>query len=322
MVTSSKKRGIRLKLYLLILVSCSCFLGCIGTDFNDCTVEYNLYIRAEDNSGNDISTDSDLTDGYLYLFNNYNEFEEKHYISHRAISMHEPIQLTICPNKSYKVVAWVNSSIGKMIDFNPASLLAVNKVFFLPEGEEYKFIQSDIFQGNNRIPLYDADSGVYSDELIVRRRLSAIHVSVKGINPDHNPEDYRVEIHGGFYRAFNFESKPCEPTIHINKYKSNTEWAAYNNLLVMPKALKVAPLEPNEPFEVQLFYQDKLIRQFNKDHIGHPICPQAGERMNILIDMRQQLGDFDGEDNDPQDANLTVLVRVNNWNSIELWEEW
>lgn len=322
MVKHSIKRGFGFYFSILGIVFCLCMAGCLNSNLDVCLVDYSLYVRAEDNSGNDISMSKDLTDGYLYLFDNNENFVEKHYLSHEVLCTHKPVILQICPNKSYRIVAWTNSSIGKMIQFNPNSLLEINKVFFLPEEGEYQLIESDIFHGNNRIPLSDADSGIYSDELIIRRKMASLHISVKGIDENNLPEDYRVEIAGGFYRAFTFKGKACEPTIGINKYKSDMEWAGYNNLLVMTDALKVAPLEPDEAFEIKLFYQDKLIKQFNKDHIGHPIAPQSGERMNILIDMRKNLGDTDGDDIVPEEASLSVRVRVNNWNSIELWEEW
>ncbi|MGL5262401.1 MAG: hypothetical protein ACRC9P_08455, partial [Bacteroides sp.] len=208
----------------------------------------------------------------------------------------------------------------KMVQFEPTSLLANNQVFFLQEEEEYRFIQSDIFYGASRIPLYDSNQEGYKDEIIVRRKFASMHISVRGVDPNHKPEDYEVVLSGGFYRAFTFAGKPCAPTVNKNKYRSVMEWRSeFNDLLVMPEAIKVAPLEHLKPFEVKLLYQGQLVRQFTHDHIGHPIAPQAGERMNILIDLNKETG-TGGTDAQPSD--LSICVRVNDWHKVELWEEW
>lgn len=93
------------------------------------------------------------------------------------------------------------------------------------------------------------------------------------------------------------------------------EWSDYNNLLVMPKAIKVAPLAPNNSFTINIYHLEQLIKQVKSDHIDYPIAPQAGERMNVLIDLSKS-------DTEGNSSQIELYVRVSDWNQVELWEEW
>lgn len=288
--------------------------GCIESDLSECKIDYLLHIKAEDNSGYDISNDPELTDGYIYIYDNKNRFIDKLYVLRNKVANKEPIKLSLCPNKSYKIVAWMSSFLDQSVAFNSEHILGDNHLKFIEDNGEYKTIHSTLYYGQNRIPLYDNTSEIYSDKLIVRRKIALMHISVSGINEDQLAEDYSIEIEGGTYNSFNFEGKPYKLADQMNRYKSSL--VKKEKLSVTPKALKVAPLESKDGFTIKLYYKHKLIKSFNRDHIGNNISPQAGERMNILIEMNSNTSD------NKQNGRLIIGIKVDNWENVELWKEW
>lgn len=301
-------------LFLLTLIVSSC----IHKGIDSCSMEYTIQIKPEDNSGFDISNAPDLSDGYLYVFDQKGMLLNKHYVSLDALVYQEPLVLDLCPKQAYKLVVWTAKDIEKMTQINPDKTIKNNFVFFLKDKEEYKVIPSSIYHGMATVAVQKGKNNKYQDEIVVRRKLASMHISMSGIHADDNPDDYRIEIEGGAYGAFTFEGKANKASTTLNKYQSKVEWMNANRLMVMPTAIYVAPTEIDRPFIVSVYYKNNLIKKFTKDYINTPLAPQAGERLNILIDMNQN---GSGGIGDPS-AHLQVIVRVSDWNKVELWEEW
>lgn len=305
----------RTKRYFTLLLSLLLFMSCIESDADSCIAEFDLIVCAQDNSGNDILVDSNLTDGYLYIYNDNKEFIAKYFISKEMIADHQPIKLSLCPQKGYYAVAWIAPNVAEMTLFNPTSPLTSNLVFFLQNEGGYQTINSNLLHGTIKIALYPSNGGIHRETLVVKRKFASIHISIKGVNRSYSAKDYKVVIEGGFYRAFSFDGKPAAPTLTDNQYTSTMEWSDYNNLLVMPKAIKVAPLATSKSFSVSIYHLGQLIKQVKSDHIDYPIAPQAGERMNVLIDLSKN-------DTEVNSSQVELYVRVSDWNKVELWEEW
>lgn len=310
----------RINLILILLFSIYLLTSCINSDLSQCRTSYNLYIKAEDNSGYDISQDLELTNGKLYLFNQKNRFIACYPIGSHNITQNAPIELAMCPNKSYRAVAWVNASTTEVPQFNPSQLLKENKVRFLQKRGLYDYIPLTPYYGTSKIVLHHTDTPPPYDELIIRRKIAAIHVSLYGVNREEVANDYSIKIEGGAYNSFNFKGKPVELTSHKNSYFSTMKWRDGTPLLVTPTPLKVAPIEAHKSFNIKLFYKNKRIASWNRDHIGDNISPQAGEQINILIDLEKFLNGSE-EDNSSK-ATIELKIKANNWGVVELWEEW
>lgn len=313
MVKTTKMRINRALLLLMMVL----LTGCIHQNTDSCSVEYLIHIKPEDNSGFSIADAPDLTDGYLYIFDQHGMLVAKRYISKDAMVYQEPLLVELCPNQHYEMVVWTATDIEKMTQISPVVPLHQNNIFFLKDKKGYNFITSSLYFGANKLLSQAGKAKEYKEDVVIRRKLAAMHVSLIGVPTYHDAADYRVEVEGGLYGAFTFGGKISGASKRLNRYQSELVWAERSKLLAMPNALRVAPTSIDKPFIVSLFYQDKLIKKFTKDHIETPLAPQAGERLNLLVDMTQNSGGIGDID-----AHLQVVLRVSDWNKVELWEEW
>ncbi len=281
--------------------------GCVKERWTDeLSGELSLKIQAVDSRGEDITCSGALNDVLIYQYNGGNRYVASVAMDAVEIRNRGEVAMQVVPNEFYQFIGIANTRNKGLFAFNPLCNARDNRLVIHPDSLGNARFGTDLFYGYTEVTGRKA-------VLTMHRALSQMHVTVWYKNAESDKDSYRVVVAGGKNRGIDFYGYPvsgasaCRYSAFL---KPGPLSDARGVLYAETETFQVFPaLADDASYSVELYRNDELVCRTSEDSEGKKLVPKAGERYNVLLDLRTL-------------KSIEISVRVSDWNEHHLWYAW
>ncbi len=289
--------------------------GCIKSDLEHCNTKKELRVKVIDKHGEDITSTGKSGDVLLFTFDGEDNFISKKLLPVDSIKKSILIPIHLKTGEVFKYVAWGNiTDTVRMMNFEAGNKLPDNRIKPVIDDQGYAIIPADIFYGRKLVSETEAKN-VEVVEVLMKRAVSQVHVTIVGMPKGINPHDYSIVITNDDQSGLNFENVVTRD--NSVKYVKKPAWFQKDKMMGTEDVFTTFPSPQGTTKTIMLYKGKKVEATASEDINRQPIAPKPDERVNVLIDLNQDCPEYPNCNEPPQ-----IRFIVSDWNEVVIWTEW
>lgn len=287
----------------MMVVSLMLFTGCAsdassdvinGPDDNELAntvvAPFSVVLKAYDAEGADVTTDGDVANATLFVFDDRNDFVQQIPVDKSTLLQRKSIEIRCASTDYITVVAWGGlSGDTEISSLSPVNIISDLEVQ-LKQNNGVAAVPGDLFYGQQKVVRSATKSS--SQEVKLVRKVSSLSLVTKGLVKKYGSTEgvyeYRVT---GTKSAFNYQG---EVTGQEVSYVFPAAFDQKGQLFAETESVI-----PSENLTVSLYKDGELVFSTEKSKNGEKLAATAGKQVNCVFDY----------------SGKTIDVCVTPWNS-------
>ena len=306
-------------MFILSLALTSCF----KEDTSLCPRPFYVFIKVEDNNGNDITSEGDVKQLIMFVFDENGKLIDAIVVSGDQVAGRKPIEMKFDPRQhpqSLTFDVWANT--GNEVDFSAINTVEKRENLYLSlkkmaDGSAQS--PGDLFHGtlaNVPIEVGGIEYGT-SHEVVIKRKVALVTITTINLRPWHSnttrllsgiqtrvTDGYSYQVHGATDGLDHQGSPTADATYHVPETMFNEQ-----DHFVAP-LFTVLPTPDGGSMQVQIHFNNEAIYTATADRNGNPFVARSGETLNILIELSVDIN------NNPR---VDIRTMVTEWNVAYQW---
>lgn len=252
---------------------------------------FTVVLKAFDAEGTDVTTQGDVADATLFVFDDRNDFVQQIAVGKSTLLQRKSIDIK-CPGSQFvTVIAWGGLSSGntEISTMSPANIISDLEIQ-LKRNSGVASIPGDLFYGQTKVMRTATKSA--GQEIKLVRKVSSLSLVTKGLVKKYGSVDGKYEYRvSGTYSAFNYQG---ELTGEEVSYIFPAVFDQKGQLVADTEAIF-----PSSNLTISLYKNGELVFSAQNVKNGENVATKAGKQLNFVFD----------------NSGKTIDVCVTPWNS-------
>lgn len=254
---------------------------------------FSVVLKALDSEGVDVTTQGEVENVALFVFNAQNDFVKQINVGKSALLQRQSIEITCPGTDRITVIAWggVSSESIEVSALTPANIISELQVA-LKQNNGVAQIPGDLFYG--QVAVNRSVTKASQQELKLERKVSSLSLITKGLVKHFGTTEgnYEYRVHSS-NSAFNYKGELIgEQTEYVFPASFDK-----NGKLVAD----TQPVLPGSKMVIELYKDGNLLYSAEKDQNGEILAANAGKQMNYVFNYNE---------------SVSVQLVVTAWNTL------
>lgn len=252
---------------------------------------FSIVLKAYDAEGSDVTTDGDLANATLFVFNDQNDFVQQIPVGKSTLLQRKNIDISCASSDYITVVAWggLSAANTEISSLSPANIISDLEVQ-LKQNDGIAAVPGDLFYGQQKVTRSATKTA--SQEVKLVRKVSSLSLVTKGLVKKYGTTEGNYEYRiTGTKNAFNYRG---EVTGEEVSYVFSATFDRKGQLFADTESVI-----PSENLTVSLYKDGELVFSTEKSKNGEKLSAKAGKQVNCVFDY----------------SGKTIDVSVTPWNS-------